>query len=146
MKASAKINTILFHGILLLFLCTMNAGCKKDDAQAKASDARDNYVGTWRCTEKSSVGNQAFLLTISKDPNNQTYLRFYNFNMQGPNFFVNGIANYANLSIPLQQPPSGGNTFNIEGSGQLLNNQLNLSYTVNDGVNPNISYTAVCVK
>jgi hypothetical protein len=146
MISKARLQTILFRSLLLIFFIVVVAACKKDAPAATATDTRDNYVGTWRCTEKSNMGNQAFILTISKDPNSQAYLRFYNFNMQGPNFFVNAIVNYANITIPTQTPPSGGNTFNIEGSGQLLNGQLNLTYTVNDGVNPTVSYTAVCIK
>ncbi len=139
-----KLNTICY-AVIAAVIILISACAKDKKTPAPLTDTRNQYIGTWRCYEKSTLGSTFIPITISKDTINQVYIRIYNFRNLGPTIFANAIIDYTNISIPQQQITGAGGSYTIQGSGQFLSNQLNLTYTSSDGVDVT-NYTATCLK
>jgi hypothetical protein len=118
-----------------LSLVIFAASCTPEEDD-NAIDARDNYTGSWVCTETGQNANATpFTITIEKSGSSS--LEISNFNNLGKSTLVIASVSGSALSIGAQN--AGG--FSISGTGSLQNSKLNMSYTV-DGDNIN----AVCQR
>lgn len=141
-----KINKIYYTLFIAVFLIV--SACEKDEptTSSATTDSRDQFVGAWKCNDKSNQGVPSFTITLFKDTSNQAYLRIYNFNNYGATVYAKAVANARNLTIYQQVVSGYPPGYSVEGSGQLLGSQLTLLYTVNDGFNPTENFNFLCIK
>ena len=93
-------------------------------------DIRDDFVGTWLCSEQSSVfGNSNYTVDIVKSVADSSQILIKNFYQLGSTVSVTAVVNGNSLNIPNQN--ASGQTIN--GSGSLVSGNINLTYTANDG-------------
>lgn len=95
-------------------------------------DPRDKFVGTWLCQETSDL---SYTVNITKDPNNEKRILFYNFHHLGFNEYAFGEVNNNTVIVPFQLVCQG--TMNVQGSGGMSNNNsvITLNYIFDDGAN-----------
>lgn len=121
----------LVIGMMICF-----ASCTTED-DSDDVDPRLKFGGTWIANENSTVfGASAYQVTASNDTSNSSQILIYNFYNLGLGTPVRGIVSGNNLSIGSQQV--SGQT--ISGSGTFASNNVNITFTANDGqVSDNVS-------
>ncbi|MEO8150220.1 MAG: hypothetical protein ABI723_21480 [Bacteroidia bacterium] len=121
--------------ILLLASCT-------DENTSPTGDDRDNFTGTWTCSEQSTInGSSTFSVTISKigDLDSVSIKNFYGL---GPNYSAIALISGGSITIPNQSIQGGYTTY---GDGLKSNSKINFTYYVNfSGVSDTV--TAVYSK
>ncbi len=140
-----KINNACYAVLTILILFI--SSCMPDNSTTPTStDARDQFVGSWKCTEKESQATNVFQIIITKSTSNTSAILINNINHLGLNdYFANATINNSSLTIANQQVTGKGGPYTVQGSGSMSNGTINLSYTVYDGVSTT-NATAVCTK
>lgn len=114
--------------VLLIFIVLSIVSCT-DENPLSSGDDRDQFTGSWTCTEKSKIfGNSVYTVSISNigDGDSVSIRNFYNL---GNNFFGIGIVGGKAITIPFQ---SIDGTI-VQGSGLLINSaKFELDYFTND--------------
>lgn len=118
-----------FALILLMAACT-----KTDDTQA--TDARDKFIGDWKCTESGTGANPTpFTITIQKSGSSS--IDIYNFANLDKTGKVTASVSGSALSVPTQVI---GNA-TVSGTGSISGSTISMSYKVDAD-----NITATCVK
>jgi hypothetical protein len=129
--------------IVAIVLAITLISCETGDPVGP-TDARDNYLGSWFCTEtpvSPSGSNVTFNVNITKDVNDTTKIKISNFSsLTG---FTVATVNGNSMSIASQNVD--GNTVSGSGNYSPGTDKINLSYSLNDGLT-NQTYTAVYSK
>ncbi|MFZ4400836.1 MAG: hypothetical protein ACOYO1_12440 [Bacteroidales bacterium] len=117
--------------ILGLFIILGFAACKKDitsnGPSSQADSTRNDYVGSWACTEIPVAKNLNFDCTISIDANTETNIKIANF----ANLNSNAYAIVSAKSVILPKQILSGNT--VEGYATMENiNFIRWHYYVKD--------------
>ena len=129
-----KVYTTIFNSrkYVMIFLISlalpyMTSSCIKDIL----SENRDNFTGTWSCSETTSSKKAAFFyhVTISKSDTETDMIRINNFyNVKA---YVDASISGNDMTIALQS--SEGFGFSGSGSYSTGNKKITLSYTIDDG-------------
>lgn len=140
-------NKIYFGLIILAATSLFFASCQPEDKNntKPAADPRDVFVGSW-LTKESCSGTptiSTFTITVSLVSSNTTEVNFSNFNQLGSSFAA--IASVSGTSATFPSQVVSGNTISGSGSINSAGNEVNLTYTVNDGAQTD-SYTAKLTK
>jgi len=127
--------------LLVLFLTTITQACEPDEPEDPTITARDNFIGTWLCTEENKL---TYTVTIVKSTDNNNNVLLKNFHHFGQNEHV--IGEISGTTITLPQQSACENTWFVNGSGVLTANKKDIlfQYTVSDGATPktvNATYT-----
>lgn len=116
----------IYFSIVALSLVILSS-CGLEDPNF---DDRDDFTGTWTCAETSSIYNPSnYSVNITKSTTDTTEILIGNFYQLGSSTKTRAIVNGTSFSIPTQTV--SGHT--IFGSGNLIGNDINLNYSVNDG-------------
>jgi hypothetical protein len=139
MKPITKILTYSFSAGMLFL-----ASCTPDDQEPVPKDSRDQYLGTWTCSENSKQNGQSTYnvnLKINTSDKDQMLIdNLYNYGFNKTAYF---IINASAISIP-SQTYSGSNT--LSGSGTISSSsKINLTFYVKDGASTD-TCTAVLTK
>ena len=119
---------ILLAGIISIVSCQ-----PEESATPNPNGDRDNFVGSWKCQEKSTRYNSTstYTLKIINDTALASYIFIENIYELGNSYKAHAIVNGGLFTIP--QQAVSGNT--IQGNGNLQSQVLmNMNYWVNDGV------------
>ena len=134
---------LLKSSIVAIVVAITLISCETGDPVGP-TDARDNYLGQWFCTEtpvNPSGSNVTFNVNITKDVNDTTKIKISNFSsLTG---FTVATVNGNSMSIASQNVD--GNTVSGSGNYSPGTDKINLSYAVNNGLT-NQTYTAVYSK
>ena len=116
---------------------------KPDDPVAE--DPRDKFEGNWVCQENctSDSTHTTFSVSISSNSSTENEVLIYNFSLLGTGYSARGIVSDFNLTLPSQVVSS--NTINGNGTMNSSKNQINLTYSINDGA-ATFNYTATYTK
>lgn len=112
--------------ITFIALLLLASGCNMYDVEPRY-DSRDRFVGYYEVEEFSETYNDItfYELRISKSGYDR---EIYLHNFYAADIRVYATVNYDNIRIPLQIVDG----FEIQGSGTLYRNELNLDYRVTD--------------
>lgn len=131
-------NSRIYFSIIAISLVILSS-CGIEDPNF---DERDDFTGEWTCNEQSSIyPNSNYQIYITKHSTDTTKILIGNFYQLGTVHKATAIVTGTSLSIPNQT--LDGHT--IFGSGNLVGNDLNLSYSVNDG-SATDNCTATCIQ
>ena len=123
MMRKLRLLSNVFLGLLLFI------SCLEEDTNDLLDD-RDAFLGAWNVTE--SCNKDAYSVQISKDPSNSSQVLINNFwntgNCGNP---VYGIVAGSSIYLPEQSFCNGA--FKVDGSGDMIKEKINWSYSVNDG-------------
>ena len=129
----------------ILALCMISfliPGCTEEGDPNDLFDDRDQFLGTWDVSETRK--KDFYSVTIIKDPSNSSQVLIRDFyhilNCTDPPY---GIVTGSSIYLPTQG--FCDNSFEVNGSGKLNKNQIEWTYTVNDGSNEH-TYTAIYTK
>ena len=118
----AAMKNVIFFTVLVL----VAASCSDYDAEPRY-DSRDKFVGYYDVEEFSELYRDMtyYEMRITRSPyEREVYLdNFYDAGIR-----VYAIVNYNDITIPLQVVQG----FEVEGSGSLYHDELNLRYRVKD--------------
>ncbi len=131
------------RAVYVFFVMIAMVACEKSETKAPAIniDERMQYEGSWKCTE-TTPGNITYTVTITSDKANAAYIRISNFNNLGSAFNASVFVSGKNLMLN-KQVISGDD---YEGSGQLADEKISLTYKVTDANNVSHSISNVLVK
>jgi hypothetical protein len=119
----------LFKGLNILLLTVILTSCAEEDL-TDPEDDRDVLLGKWNVTENCS--RDAYSVEIVKDPSNSSQVIINNFwNGGSCANTVFAIVAGNDLFIPKQTFCNGD--FEVDGSGDLDNEEITWTYSVNDG-------------
>ncbi len=121
---------ISYLAVVSIICLTLTSSCKKE------VDDRDAFVGQWNVNETYTLvgggsGTDTYTITISKSSTTDNGIVITQFG--GGNVAVNATVSGSALSIPNQTINSGGDLWNISGSGNISGNTLIFTYYVLDG-------------
>lgn len=124
-----KLVDLIKVSIVIVFLSFV-ASCTKTEDDDAVIDDREKFIGTWNCSETSSLnGNTTpFIVTISRHTNT-TQIIINNFYSQGEN--VSAIIAGNSITTPKQLICEGTEVEN--GSGSYNNEKINMSYKIKIG-------------
>lgn len=143
MKLVKNFLILFFTGLML----TLLNSCEEDANNDITSDYRDQYIGSWTCTETPAKGIKlTYTVKISKDTENSSRLILKNFGFSGLNEKpAYGISTESSITLP-EQTICDDETWIIEGIGYLVkDDKMTWEYSINDGADL-LNYTAVFVK
>lgn len=127
--------------LVTAFVMLMTA-CVPDDSTApNNTDNRDQFEGNWLCKETISSVTTTFTIKIAKDTASSSFVKIFNFNNLGSSYSVRASVSSSRLQIA-RQTVSG---IEYEGSGELLNSKLTMTYSAKDGLTTE-NATASCTK
>jgi hypothetical protein len=116
-------------GVILLLFMVMLSSCAEEDL-LDPEDDRDALLGKWNVAETCS--RDAYSVEIVKDPSNSSQVIISNFwNAGSCANTVFAIVAGNDLFIPKQTFCNGD--FEVDGSGDLEEEEITWSYSVNDG-------------
>jgi hypothetical protein len=109
---------------------------------------RDNLVDTWKVTEVSSPlksAQGAYWVEIEKHPDKENVILIYFFHGLGDDVFAEASLSGTTLTLGLQDLPGG---WTVHGSGEIQKswNEINWSYTADDGSGMIDQVTAVYTR
>ena len=122
---------LAFAGTLLISSCA-----KEDDENT--GDARDKFVGSWKCTETENSNppvTSTFTITISKSSGSSVNIG--NINNLGSSVQASALVSGNVMTINTQTIDN----FSVSGTGNYSDNRIEMSYKVD-----NVNHTAVCTK
>jgi hypothetical protein len=98
-------------------------------------DDRDKLVDTWKVIDESEPLKSAqvnYWVEIEKDPDRQDMIRIYSFNYLGEDIYAMASLSGSTLTLAQQDLPGG---WTVQGSGEIQKgwNEINWTYTVDDG-------------
>lgn len=98
-------------------------------------DDRDKLVDTWKVMDESEPlksGQINYWVEIEKDPDQQDMIRIYSFNYLGEDIYARASLSGSTLTLAQQDLPGG---WTVQGSGEIQKdwNEINWTYTVDDG-------------
>lgn len=135
MKKTVSISTaVILFGSIFLASCS-----KTEDPAPTTSSTNNSFSGNWHNSENSILnGANTYPLTIEQTNSSTiSFVYLYGFSTK-----INATVSGNNFTIPTQTIEGT----NVSGSGVLANsNQINMMYTVNDGLYID-SVTAVLTK
>ena len=142
LKSLSRFSFVLVTAMSLL------SSCVKDDTGdvINTPDARDKYVGSWKCQETSQqFGNTTYTITIAKSGNDSTAVLLYNFYQLGATVGTKATVNISASANTLTIGTQVVSGTTMTGSGSFDGTRINFSYTASDGqINDNV--TAVCTR
>lgn len=125
----ATLRNYTVKGLNLILLLWMITSCAEEDLM-NPEDDRDLLLGKWNVTE--TCNRDAYSVEIVKDPSNSAQVLINNFwNAGSCANTVFAIVAGNDLFIPKQTFCNGD--FEVDGSGDLENDQISWSFSVNDG-------------
>jgi hypothetical protein len=141
MKAISR-SVFLFLSAVMMFAVS----CEDLDNPDDTGDSRDKMTGTWQFIETSvkSTKSMSYVVTITKDPNNNSQVILANFVNPGTSDIQSvGIATSSQIVVNEQTLSNG---WVIEGSGKLDGTEtMNWNYSIIVGGDLE-QYTAVATK
>jgi hypothetical protein len=122
-----------FAGVLILFAFLTNS-CE-DLIGPDTGNDRDNLVDTWKVTEESrplKSEQGAYWVEIEKHPDKQNVVLIYFFHGLGDDVFAEASLSGSILTLGSQVLQGG---WTVQGSGEIQKswNEINWSYTADDG-------------
>ena len=116
----------ILNAVLIALLLS---SCLEEDTNDLVDD-RDAFLGSWNVTE--SCSKDSYSVQIVKDPSNSAQVLINNFwntgNCGNPPY---GIVAGSSIYLPQQEFCDGD--LKLDGSGEMLKEQVDWSYSVNDG-------------
>ncbi len=119
----------LFSMLNVLLIPVLLTACLDEDTDDLVDD-RDAFLGAWNVTE--SCSKDSYSVQITKDPSNSAQVLINNFWNTG-NCGNAPYAIVAGSSLYLPQQDFCNGDLNVEGSGEMIKEKVNWSYSVNDG-------------
>lgn len=122
-------NIKIYLGVVLVSVIGLSS-CVDDINNPDDFDVRDDMVGSWQASEQSQLfGNSNYVVTISKHTTDSTKVYISNFYQLGSSERAYAVVEGNQLTIPLQSVSA----HQIEGSGSLVGNTIDISHTASDG-------------
>ncbi len=116
--------------ITLILAATLIPGCLPDTFDDPNNDPRDNFIGDWRVNERSQLyGETTYDVAIKYDINNSAQVEIVNFYGLGNDISVKALPTQSTITIFSQYVCN----HTIKGEGFLTKNEIDWTYTVNDG-------------
>jgi len=145
-RLAQHLNFIKIQGILLV-LAFLAFSCE-DLLGPDTGDDRDLLVDTWKVTEESNPlksGQGAYWVEIEKHPDNPNMVRIYFFHGLGDDVYAEASLSGSMLTLGSQVLQGG---WTIEGSGEIQKswNEINWTYTADDGSGVLAQVTAVYTR
>jgi len=145
-KLAQHLNFIKIQGILLV-LAFLAFSCE-DLLGPDSGGDRDLLVDTWKVTEESNPlksGQGAYWVEIEKHPDNQNMVRIYFFHGLGDDVYAEASLSGSMLTLGSQVLQGG---WTIQGSGEIQKswNEINWTYTADDGSGDLALVTAVYTR
>ena len=126
-----------------LLITVLVVSCTDNNEPAPETDARDQYVGTWTCSEKSKVFNTStYSVVISKAVSDKENIIIKNFYNLGSG--TSTIVKVSNNNLTVGSQLVSGQT--MSGSGSYSNGKINLVYYADDGTQQKDTCSATCTK
>ena len=124
-------------GLGSLIIAAIAIGCTKDDDPVTTSDYRNEYLGSWDCTEKTGVNApQIYSINITADSSKSDGILIHNLYKSGTAVKAT-IQGGFNLNISTQT--TADITFVGSGSANADFQQISLNFTANDkGSGPDV--------
>ena len=100
------------------------------------SELRDEYLGTWTCSEQSTLyGNSTFTVQIKESSAGIGFITIENFYNEGSVCQVEAEVFDNDITISSQSVTGNSGTFTFQGSGTANNEytSFSLNFTANDG-------------
>jgi len=145
-KLAHHLNFIKIQGILLV-LAFLAFSCEDLLGPDNGGD-RDLLVDTWKVTEESNPlksGQGAYWVEIEKHPDNSNMVRIYFFHGLGDDVYAEASLSGSILTLGSQVLQGG---WTIQGSGEIQKswNEINWTYTADDGSGDLVQVTAVYTR
>jgi hypothetical protein len=113
----------------VLFIAVLLTSCLDEETNDLVDD-RDAFLGSWNVTE--SCSKDSYSVQIVKDPSNSAQVLINNFwNTGNCGNAAYGIVAGSSIYLPQQEFCDGD--LKLDGSGDIIKEKVNWSYTVNDG-------------
>ena len=111
-----------------LIMATLSA-CTETETGSPTGDDRDNFTGTWNCTENSTLyGSGSYTVNISKVGNFDS-IEIKNFYQLGNSTKTIALISGNSITIPNQSVTG----ITVYGTGILSNSKVNMTYYAIDG-------------
>jgi hypothetical protein len=102
-NTSCIMKSFLRIAAMSLFLLCVPYACTPDDDDDDTGDARDLFIGSWRCRETSSIfGISTYTVKLTKNQDNHTQVLLENFYQFGPDDYAYAIVSANEIMIPRQ--------------------------------------------
>ena len=146
MLSKQHINFLKFS-VILVVLAFLAYSCE-DLSGPDTGDDRDSLVDTWKVTEESSPLKSeqgAYWVEIEKHPDKQDMVLIYFFHGLGDDVYAEASLSGSTLTLGSQVLQGG---WTIQGSGEIQNrwNEINWTYTADDGSGVIYQVTAVYTR
>lgn len=122
---------IMYRIAMLAVVAVGFSSCEKDEDDPNF-DFRDEYVGEWNAQfDSDEFGTQTYTVTISKSSTDADQIIIANFYNLGSGESV--VVNASDNDLLISSQTVKGNTIEGTGSSTVNYEQINLTYTANDG-------------